>query len=500
MKKRRQNRRISIILIVGILLWNVFPLMAMAFTPGQPITPGEAITPGDPISGGEFIVPGEIYDYGEAYKDGSPVESGDSLNSGKPIIEGSTSPGGQFITPNAPPTLFPIMGGEAIQSGDGIQAGNQVDAGSAGTGGTAVEGGSASNGGEPDANGSAVNGGNGPNGSAMQGGNGPNGSATQGGNGPNGNPTQGGNGPNGDATSGNSTNSGEPPSLLNTIFRSTSDSDSFIDMAANIAKDVKNYALRLGDDVAQGLIATHAGFKFKQLADGKYSVYGKNSLNNSIGNWFYDRYRSYNYNGNNANYGPHARRVGEARYNAFMQSKNIGGPGSLLSSAGNSTRSALNSSWNVASSSFWKPSNMMKMGGPVGVALTSVGSVSKYSDGFTDFGGLASTDFAATLTSDVAVGVASTAVGSVASSMAAGAVAGSVVPGFGTVIGAGAGLIGGIATTYFFNSTGPGRAAKKFVTDVAKKGYDAVVDGFNKTKDAISDGISKIGSFLGVGG
>ncbi|MGP4108984.1 hypothetical protein [Virgibacillus sp. L01] len=237
----------------------------------------------------------------------------------------------------------------------------------------------------------------------------------------------------GDSDKNKNTSSGEKTegavapqsSLLNTIFKSTSDSDSFIDMAANIVKDVKNYALRLGDDVAQGLIATHAGFKFNQLADGKYSVYGKNSLNNSIGNWFYDRYRSYNYNGNNAIYAPHARRVGEARYNAFMQSKNIGGPGSLMSSAGNSTKSALNISWNVASSSFWKPSNMMKLGGPVGVALTSVGSVS---DGFTDFGGLASTDFAATLTSDVAVAVVSTAAGSAVSSMAAGAMAGSVVP------------------------------------------------------------------------
>ncbi|WP_164668247.1 hypothetical protein [Virgibacillus doumboii] len=62
------------------------------------------------------------------------------------------------------------------------------------------------------------------------------------------------------------------------------------------------------------------------------------------------------------------------------------------------------------------------------------------------------------------------------------------------------GLLVGIGTTYSFNSTGSGRAAKKFVHDVSKKVYDTVVDGWNKTKDFVSDSVSKIEDFPGFGG
>ncbi|UOQ83628.1 hypothetical protein [Gracilibacillus salinarum] len=555
MKKRKNNRRISIVLIAVILFWNVLPVVGVAanfITPGQAITPGESITPGDPISGGEFIAPGEVYDYGEAYNDGTPAEAGGGLSSGEPIIEGDPSSNGQFIAPNAPPSFSIIVAGDAIQPGDSIQSGNQNGAGNAGSNGNAVEGGSGSDSGEAGSNGSGINGGdgnstgsaiesgqsgsNGSNteggqainggdgtssgsgdangnavdgnnsnsngngngsGDALNGGNAANGNAvdgnsSSGGDAVSGNGTQGGNG-----TNGNATEDGEPPSVLNLLFGSTKDSDSIIDTVSNVAGDVKKYVLSFGDSVAQGLIATGAGFKFKELADGKYAVYGKNSLNSSIGNWFYERYKSYNFNGSNAEFGPNARRVGEARYNAFMQSKNLRGTGGLLGTVGSATKSSLNSSWNAFSKSFYKPSNMLKLGGPVGVALTSVSSVSKFSDGFTDFSGLASTDFAASLTTDVGIGVASTAIGSVASSAAAGALAGSVVPGLGTVIGAGVGLFAGFATTYLINGTATGRKIKSAVTNTIKKGYDGIVKGANAIKDGISSGISKLGSLFG---
>src|SRR5699024_10710321 len=492
MKKKRQSRRLSIAFIIAILFWNVLPMVTIAssFTPGKPITPGEVITPGDPITGGNFIAPGEVYDYGKAYNDGAPVDSGGNLNSGTPIIEGSTDSDGQFITPNSPPSLFPILGGDSIQSGDsvqagdqadtgnavsggdstqagdGVQAGDQTDAGNAVSGEDSVHGGTGSNGHVPQngnsSNGDATQGGNGPNGNAAEEGTGSNGDATQGsnnsnadatqggsdqnghakqdGDGSNGNATEGGSGSSGNASAGNATDAEESPSFLNTILNSTKKSDHFIEKVANFAIDVRNYVLNLGDNVAQGLIATAAGFKFNQLADGKYAVYGKNNVNHSIGNGFYNWYRAYDYNGNHTKFGQHAGRIGEARYNAFMQSKNLVGTNGMFSATVSSSKSSMNKSWNVFSKSFWKPSTMMKMGGPVGVTLTSVGSISEYSDGFTDFSGLASTDFAASLTTDVAIGMTSTAAGSLASTMGTGALAGSLVPGVGTAIGAVIGL------------------------------------------------------------
>ncbi|MFB4169296.1 hypothetical protein [Virgibacillus sp. JSM 102003] len=47
--------------------------------------------------------------------------------------------------------------------------------------------------------------------------------------------------------------------------------------------------------------------------------------------------------------------------------------------------------------------------------------------------------------------------------------------------------------------TGPGRVAKKFVTDGVKKVYDGVAEGAKAVKNSISDGFSKAGDFLWFG-
>src|SRR5699024_5823588 len=145
----------------------------------------------------------------------------------------------------------------------------------------------------------------------------------------------------------------------------------FIEKVANFAIDVRNYVLNLGDNVAQGLIATAAGFKFNQLADGKYAVYGKNNLNHSIGNWFYNRYRAYDYNGNPTNFGPHARRIGEAMDNEFLHTNKLVGPNGMFSATVSTLKSSMNKSSKEFPISFGKPATMMKMGGPVGVTLPS---------------------------------------------------------------------------------------------------------------------------------
>src|SRR5690625_29700 len=301
--------------------------------------------------------------------------------------------------------------------------------------------------------------------------------------------TEGGTATNGSATDGGALDS--ESSIWNTIFRSTNTSDGWFGQALGVVNDVKRYVIGFGDDIAQGVTSIYAGFRFRDLGDGYYSVYGRNNLNSQIGNWFYDRYRQYTFNGADAQFGPNSRRIGEARYNAFMNSNGLG------MNVANSLRQSMNSSWNVFSRDFWSASNSAKLGGPVGMLLTTAGSAYSYTDGFSDMSGLASTDFAATLTSDVAIGVASTAVGSIASSMAAGAVAGSVVPGLGTIVGAGAGLLAGIGTSLFFNNTNTGRRIKDGIKNGAKAVYDGAVNIGKKAWDGLKTGFSNLGSLFG---
>ncbi|RCW65838.1 hypothetical protein [Saliterribacillus persicus] len=525
-----------------------------AITPGEPISGGQFIAPGDvydygsaieggqnpgssnnwnsgqpiiqadPLTGGVFITPnapwqpsfvqfgstpinsGTQVAGGETGSVGNSVEAGNGGANGSAVTGGNSSNNG-----NATNDGQAIAGGDGSANGNGVDSGNAVDSGQGGANGNAVDGGSGSgdgsavNGGNPNGPGNGINGGNtGNNGATINGqgpfatGNTPLGNGLLTGGSTNGNPT------NGNATSGNPANGGNAAdsgenttSFLNAAFGTTNDSKGLFSQVTGFLGDAKRYVFGFADNVAQGAASIYAGFKFKELADGKYSVYGKNQLNNGAANWLYDRYRQYSFDGDDVQFGPNSRRIGDARYNAFLQSKNIGGAGSMFSNVASSTKSALNSSWNVLSSSFWKPSNMAKLGGPVGVALTSIGSIHDHSSGFSDLSGLKTTDFAASLTTDVAIGVASTAVGSMASSAAAGALAGSVVPGVGTIVGAGVGLLAGVATTYLINGTPAGRRVKQAVTDTVKKGYDGVVKGAKWAADGISSGLSKIGGLFG---
>ena len=69
--------------------------------------------------------------------------------------------------------------------------------------------------------------------------------------------------------------------------------------------------------------------------------------------------------------------------------------------------------------------------------------------------------FAAELTTEVAIGVGSTAIGSLSSSVTAGALAGSVVPGLGTVVGAALGLFAGLGVNYLINGTTRGKKIQR---------------------------------------
>ncbi|MGM8214849.1 hypothetical protein ACLIA0_04655 [Bacillaceae bacterium W0354] len=65
------------------------------------------------------------------------------------------------------------------------------------------------------------------------------------------------------------------------------------------------------------------------------------------------------------------------------------------------------------------------------------------------------------------------------------------------IVGAAAGLIGGLATTYFFNGTNTGRRMKEGIKKGAKKVYDGAVSLAKKAGDGIKSVFNGIGSIFG---
>ncbi|MGM0831157.1 MAG: hypothetical protein ACQEWF_24375 [Bacillota bacterium] len=521
MKKVDFTKLTSLLVVSFLLFWSFFPVVGYAFiTPGKSYQPGKAITPGKsyqpgvPIGGGTFLVPGEVYQPGDTYTPGKTYNGGKTTNPGTPILVNFPLTNGTFIIPNVPP-LPPnvIFGGESFAPGDSITGGTPSQPGDSDVDGNGKE----LEGGNVDADGNPIEAGNPEgNGNPIEGGD-PNGSGNfdansnplKGGEaGSGGNPSS-----DGEASQGNGTtigtnpstgevNQGETtPSVLNLFVGSTDSSRGIVGTIVGGLKDYKRYVLGFADKLAQAGATYYAGFKFNDLENGKYSVSGKNKLNNKISDWFYQRYKTYKFNGEDAHFGPYSRHIGESRFNDFLKSKSLGGGVGFWGNMKDATVKSLNESWNPASKSFWKFSNSLKLGGPVNAVLSSFNSVYDY--GFGDDPlkrgkGLGSTDFAASLTTDVAIGVGSTAIGSVASSMAVGALAGSTVPVVGTAIGAVVGLGAGLTTTYLINGTATGRRLKEGTTKLIKKTYDGGINLAKKGAKAVSDGVSS--TFKRIGG
>ncbi|GIN88501.1 hypothetical protein J6TS2_48870 [Heyndrickxia sporothermodurans] len=277
------------------------------------------------------------------------------------------------------------------------------------------------------------------------------------------------------------------PSIFSLLFKSSDSERGILGNILGGIRDYKTYILGFADKVAQAGAAGYAGFGFTDKGNSRYGVTGKNQLDNKIANWFYERYRGYKFNGEETAFGPQSRHIGSARQEAFFKSKRIG-------NIGNSVKGALNESWNIFSKDFYKAKNMVKLNGPVNVVLSSVNNLIDYSKwGSKSKLGYASTDFAADLTVDTAIGVGSTALGALASSAAAGAIAGSTVPVVGTIVGAGVGLLVGGVTTYLINGTATGRRLKKYVRDGVKYVYDGVVSGVKSASKVVTKKVKDIG-------
>ncbi|HET7579222.1 MAG TPA: hypothetical protein VFK33_08070 [Bacillales bacterium] len=107
--------------------------------------------------------------------------------------------------------------------------------------------------------------------------------------------------------------------------------------------------------------------------------------------------------------------------------------------------------------------------------------------------GYANTDFASSIITDGGIAAGTTVLSSIAGAAAAGAGFGSVVPGFGTIVGASVGLMVGI-----FMSTSLGKGFRNWVkadvktaldtgVDLAKKGWKKAKDLEGKVGDAVGN-------------
>ncbi|WP_075618565.1 hypothetical protein [Paenisporosarcina indica] len=540
----------------SVILANFTP--GKAITPGSAITGGSPFPGGQFIAPGDFGAQGQSYLPGQPGSNGIPSMSGQPIIYGSPTTtglfitpnyvsypfnwlqtgtaisggqgpNGGTTDGGSAGTGGTGANGSAIDGGQAGTGGTGPN-GSAIDGGQAGTGGTGpngstIDGGQAGTGGTGP-NGSTIDGGQagtggtGPNGSTIDGGQGGTGSGGSSGNG--GTSGSGGTGTGGStggggqdgAGSGGSSGSGSQgesgtgevagPTNMEALFKGTDDGRGIWGTITGSLRDVKTYWFGFGDKVIGPLVAWNAGFDFKTIESGRLqgniAVKGKANVKNPILNHYYQNFKEYKVNGETKKLGIGARQVSQAKIDAFNKSRKIAAPGATNLSrwelAKAAAKSSVDDAINVKTSAFWKLKNWGKLNGPVNVLLSSANSIIDYSGiGKNSSIGYASTDFAADITTDVAVGVGITALSSVAGSMAAGAIVGTAIPIpiVGTLVGAGVGLLVGAGATLLMN-TNAGKAVKKFVRDGVKAVYDGAV---HAAKGIWNAGTNLVGSLFG---
>jgi hypothetical protein len=525
MSERTLSRLAAILMIVVLLFWNSFPIISYAgsfITPGKPITPGKALTPGQPIKGGQFIIPGQVYNPGKPIAPGEAAVPGKTGGtSGQPILPKSPYQNGAFIIPNAPPvppgSLYwqlrnletggalqggtPInggnssiggqgpSGGQGISGGQGANGGQSINGGQGPNGGKGINGGQGPNGGRAQNGGQGINGGHGSNGGqSINGGQAPNGGlGVNGGHGPNGgqgtNDVQGVNGGSG----GDGTSSGSSGNN-NSIHDNISKGFNILDLLKTIPTKA--------NEVLNGSIAWALGFSFSrdkriiQNPDAttktitNYRINGKSKmktgktkiekwLNENIEKRYYDYLKNLKNNstilktprGMQESVLRATKKISSNSFKKFM-TENFSIKGAL--------KSDFLDNWSFKGSNFWSPKNWIKGNGFANVLISTGGTIYDYTVG-EQKGKIFSTDFAAALSTDISLGLTTTAV-SAGAGWAAAAIAGgtfgSVIPGLGTVIGAGVGIVASL-----FLVSNSGKKFKEKVKKAFKWLYDGLVPG-----------------------
>lgn len=460
MRKSGVKRLFAITMISFLLFWTAGPsiMLATFITPGTPIAPGTAIKPGDPISGGQFIAPGEVLTPGESFLPGQPGYGNIPSVSGQPIIPGTSITNGIFITPNYISTPY-----SGWQLGAPITGGQGPDGGQGGTGnGTGGTPGSGGQGGTGDA-----------------GSEGTVGSTT------------------GEGQSGTGSTTGSESSIAGNMKSS-------LEFLKNSKKALVTIPSELGK-VLDGSLSIYAGFKITEMKDGnaksnRWKIEGNSRAVDSTGkisNWLNKRYSNYLNSFDNSkavvksgnatkvisyvngkrtvtydpNYIPRNSEFKQKRVQGFID-ENIS-PKTIVKKTG----SYFKKNWipidnGKFNSSFFNMSpkgpNLAKANGLANVVL-SVGY--RLAENAAD-PSRTGVDLAAGISTDVVIGAGTTALSAGTGWLAAASTAaavGSVVPGIGTLVGAGVGL--GIAV---FMSTTPGRRFSKGIEKGIKSGIEFV--------------------------
>ncbi|MFC5604193.1 hypothetical protein [Sporosarcina koreensis] len=464
-----------------------------SFTGGEFITPGEVYTYGSAFKGtfsltsgtvivpvtaenkGLFLIPSTLNGtkYGEFLKAGDIISGGESPTGGQVSGPGGTPPAsGEAVSGGEGPN-----GGQAGKSGDAPTGGEGPSGGNASTGGKGPDGGNPGTGGEAPSGGEGPNGGEGPTGGdGPTGGNGPTGGeGPDGGTGP-----SGGDSPTGgdDSTGGESPTSGEGPSGGDSngtgdgTSGNTTGGGPTIESALNIIGGVDKYSSKLkkGLTIFDGFLSISAGFKITDLkkASGNknlFQVDGKTKVmkgDNFVSKWVNKRYNDYlgsfenrkdvvkgdskseykrkwydykKRTHNDVTFSPRTDEpIREKKLQGFLKEVKSK---KMLSNAFKDYFKDF-----VPNKEFFHPKTLIKGNGLTSVLFTVSDNVKKNYDDPKRTG----TDFAAGVTTDVIVGAATAVAGAGAAwgatAMTA-AIAGSVIPGVGTI----AAVLGALAFT-----------------------------------------------------
>ncbi|HWK21898.1 MAG TPA: hypothetical protein VNS08_02600 [Ureibacillus sp.] len=518
--KRKHSRKIfAIFMIAFLLFWSALPSISMAFfiTPGKPITPGQAITGGQPITGGQFILPGDPIQGGEAYNAGPGLKGGNTSSSGQPIVPPYQNSNGQFIPaiPSSLPINKPITAGDAITGGQGPSGGQGANGGNATEGGTNPTGGNAINGGDGQTGGTSPTGGDGSSGgNPVNGGEGPStGESLTGGDSPNGGDgsTSGGSLPAGDPSSGNVNNSngttpGGDGTGGGTGAGSGTANPSFAQQTFTALKDTKKMFVSIPNYLGQmldGGLSVMAGFKITDLktASGKRNliqVDGRATAvkgSGSISTWLNMRYSDYLNSFENSKSvvrgkggsvavinsdGTKSTRnyaIFQPRSGSKIKQKHVQGfinEVTSFKSVWTKTKDYMKKNWIPldkwkVNKDFFKAKSVLAKGNGIANIVLSVGS--RLAENAAD-PKRTGTDLAAGITTDVLLGAGQTAISAGAgwgASVLTAAAVGSVVPGVGTIVGAGVGL--GLA---LFMSSNTGKTISRKVESVVKSGIEWV--------------------------
>ncbi|QPC48276.1 hypothetical protein [Mangrovibacillus cuniculi] len=475
------NRIIATLSIAIILFWSAFPVVGYAsfITPGEVMKPGKVSKPGEIPAVGEFMIPGEVMEPGEVVEGGETPSSGGQAVTGQPLLPQAPYKSGNLLIPNVPPPpTYPIW---LIIT----DSGSVLD--------------------PSDPNGGKVTGGTGE---GITAGENPSGGKIEKGDGMDSN----GNMESGDSGSTKNVKSespfakennafydtGELPHPLRVMLKSSDPEDrGVVGHVSGAVEDYKEYYLGfLNKEVIGGATSWYAGFNLKRV-EGKngFKVSAKREIKNSIFKGLYNEYLQYDDAGKSKSLGNHTKYIKESTFNKFRQTKGLWTTDTTYASALKQSLSNVNNEWNPLSIkkdvNSWNPfkkvglnkafgsgSMLGKLSGPMNYALAAVGSVYDFGEGgkMAKFG-YQSTEFAASLTTEIGIGVATTGLSSIASSVAAGALVGSAVPGLGTVVGAAAGLAVAVASNYLLNGTTRGKRLKSNLTQAVNLGYKKVTKG-----------------------